>query len=87
MPVVAYNGTLLVVWLDKRNGGPDDQVYGARLNSSGTVSDPSGFLVANTGGDQNAPAIIKGAGSTWAFADNHPIPGGNGIFFRTIAPK
>ena len=87
VPVVAFNGTLLVVWLDKRNGGPDDQVYGARVNSSGAVSDPSGFLVANTGGDQNAPAIVKGAGSTWAFADNHPTPGGNGIFFRTIAAK
>ena len=55
--------------------------------SSVPVRSVCGFVVANTGGDQNGPAIIKGAGSTWAFADNHNIPGGYGIFFRTIAPK
>jgi hypothetical protein len=43
-PVVASNGTnLLVAWDDRRVGG----IYGTRVNKSGSVMDPTGIFVVN----------------------------------------
>jgi len=60
-PSVAYDGiNYLVVWEDYRSGVAND-IYGARVNSTGTVTDS--FLVSNQQGDQILPIVAHGPGS------------------------
>jgi len=54
--VISYSGQWLVVWKDNRNGNYAD-IYGSRINPSGTVTDPSGILIASSAGAQGKPAV------------------------------
>ncbi len=54
---ISWNGkTYMVVWSDKRSGASFD-IYGARINSDGTVQDREGFVVTQASGDQFFPSI------------------------------
>ncbi|SEK56549.1 hypothetical protein SAMN05444354_101897 [Stigmatella aurantiaca] len=56
-PSVAYNGTnFLVVWQDNRSGSSAD-IYGARVNSAGTVLNINGIIISNNTNAQEAPAV------------------------------
>ncbi|MFM7201854.1 MAG: thrombospondin type 3 repeat-containing protein, partial [Myxococcota bacterium] len=56
VPDVGWSGTsFFVVWQDARNGGQD--IYGARVTTSGTISDANGVVVSNATGEQRSPAI------------------------------
>ena len=56
-PSIAFDGTnYLVVWEDYRNGS-DYDIYGARVDTSGTVLDPSGILISPADDDQRCPSI------------------------------
>ncbi len=48
----------LAVWQDDRNGGNTD-VYGARINSIGTVLDPGGISISTDGSDQTTPTVAS----------------------------
>lgn len=55
-PAIAFGGTnYLIVWLDTRNGGYD--IYGARINPTGTVLDPAGIPICTNISSQMAPAV------------------------------
>ncbi|MFY0575125.1 hypothetical protein ACN28S_12805 [Cystobacter fuscus] len=54
-PVVSANGGFLVVWEDYRSGTPN--IYGARLNGTGTVLDSNGIPIANSANYQSSPAV------------------------------
>jgi hypothetical protein len=57
-PTAAFDGTnYFVVWEDRRNG-VDTDLYGARINASGTLLDASGLTVASAPGDQTEPFVI-----------------------------
>ncbi|MCI0673754.1 MAG: Ig-like domain-containing protein, partial [Myxococcaceae bacterium] len=58
VPTVASGaGGSLVLWQDDRNTRFGDDIFGARVTSGGTVSDPSGILVSTAANRQRDPAI------------------------------
>ncbi|NVJ06102.1 hypothetical protein HUW63_12770 [Myxococcus sp. AM001] len=55
-PDVEWTGkSYQVVWSDDRNGTPD--IYGARVNSKGTVKDPAGIPISTAAGAKTVPRI------------------------------
>lgn len=53
---VAFDGPrYFVVWTDHR--GDDQDIYGARIDSSGALLDPGGIVISNASGDQNFPVV------------------------------
>ena len=55
---MAWNGTnYLVAWSDDNSGNLD--LFGARVDPSGTVLDPTGINVSSAPGDQDVPAIAS----------------------------
>ncbi|MBK7862705.1 MAG: tandem-95 repeat protein [Archangiaceae bacterium] len=75
VPSVAWNGaTHLVVWQNGATGTGD--IYGARVPATGsTVTDPSGFVISNATGAQDAPDVTA-AGSTFYVAWHDTRGGG-----------
>jgi hypothetical protein len=62
-PSVTFDGTdYFVVWQDYRSGS-DDDIYGARVNTSGTVLDPSGIELINQPYSREYPVIAGGSGN------------------------
>jgi hypothetical protein len=58
-PAVAFDGAnYLVVWTDERNGSND--IYGARVDTAGTVLDPEGIPLCTEAGAQAEVAIDFG---------------------------
>jgi hypothetical protein len=58
-PAVAWNGiTFLVVWSDLRSGSSFD-IYGARVNGTGSVLDPTGLAISSAADSQAAPAVAS----------------------------
>ncbi|MBN1695018.1 T9SS type A sorting domain-containing protein [candidate division WOR-3 bacterium] len=57
-PVVAFDGTnYMVVWFDKRTNNSSD-IYGTRVNQSGTVLDAAGTPIIPYSGTQEYPFIV-----------------------------
>ena len=53
---LAFNGTdYLVVWVDKRSGGPD--IYGARVGKDGKVLDETGIAICTDDAAQDEPTV------------------------------
>ena len=56
-PSIAFDGTnYLVVWQDYRSGS-DWNIYGSRINQSGTVLDPSGIAISTAANWQRYPSV------------------------------
>ncbi len=57
-PVVAGNSsTFLVAWEDNQNNPTAPDIYGTLVSQSGLISNPGGFPIAATGGNEVHPAI------------------------------
>ena len=57
-PAAAANGAdTFVVWQDGRNPSTAPDIYGARVTSSGVVSDLSGIPISTAAGPQATPAV------------------------------
>jgi hypothetical protein len=63
-PSVAFDGSYLVAWQDRRNSSVPD-VYAGRVTSAGAVSDGSGFPIANTSATEDSPSVTGGPGTGW----------------------
>ncbi len=63
-PDIAFDGTrFLVVWQDNRTGTYAGwKVYGARVDRSGYVSEPSGLLIHESANDATNPRVASGGG-------------------------
>ena len=57
-PAITFGGeNYLVVWQDNRNGLTNKDIYGARVNHSGVVIDPSGIIISDTSHNQEFPKV------------------------------
>jgi hypothetical protein len=57
-PKIAFDGTTsLVVWADTRDGSLTRDIYGTRINASGTPLDGTGIEIAIAPNDQTQPAV------------------------------
>ncbi|UCG43880.1 MAG: hypothetical protein JSU73_04480 [candidate division WOR-3 bacterium] len=58
---VEYDGTnFMILWNDDRGG--DNDIYGARMTSEGTVLDPRGLVIVSASQGQWFPALVFGGG-------------------------
>lgn len=56
-PSIVFDGTnYFAAWSDKRDGTYYD-IYGTRINTSGTVLDPSGIAISTASNQQQAPSV------------------------------
>jgi hypothetical protein len=97
-PELAVRYDFLVAWRDSRSGTHYD-VYATRVQPTGFVEEPAGFLVTSTVTAEGAPnsdpapgvAITGGPGATWAVAYHRFVPdspyGASRAFLRSISPK
>ncbi|MCY7418581.1 MAG: hypothetical protein LH650_08820, partial [Chloroflexi bacterium] len=73
----------VVVWGDNRSGAYD--IYAARVSQSGSVIDPTGFVISNAVGPQGQPAIsYDGTNSLVVWADTRGTS--NDIFGARVGP-
>jgi len=69
-PRVAVIGVnYLVVWADDRNGTQD--IFGARVTSSGVIGDPTGIAISTAAGDQLSPAVAADANNYVVAWEDH----------------
>ncbi|MCL5104662.1 MAG: hypothetical protein M1133_11205 [Armatimonadetes bacterium] len=55
--VCGFGSTWMVVWEDLRANSINSDIYGARVNSAGVVSDKGGIQISNATGDQEYPSV------------------------------
>jgi len=85
MPSVSFDGTnYLVVWYDHRDGANYD-IFGARVNHSGVVQDPSGISIANIDVQQSTPSVISYSGQWLTVWRDNRNGGYNDIYGSRIS--
>jgi hypothetical protein len=68
-PRVAFDGTnYLVTWRDTRTGAANEEVYAARVTTSGTVLDPDGIQVSAEPADLQEPGDVAFDGTNFLIA-------------------
>ncbi len=57
-PAVGFDGwKYLVAWQDKRSASTAPDIYGAKVDQSGTVLDPTGLVISKASLTQTAPSV------------------------------
>jgi hypothetical protein len=89
-PAVAWNGsTFLVVWEDRRDGQVSpflSDIYGARVDATGSVLDPDGIAISTAGSDQLRPALAPlGDGGMVAWDDQRSTATGPDIYGTVVS--
>jgi hypothetical protein len=84
-PAVVFAGQYLVAWTDRRNATRD--VFGARVTTSGSVTDAAGFGIASTSADEHTPALSGAPGGKWGVVYQSGSSNAVSLLLRTVAPK
>lgn len=76
---VSFDGTnYLVVWEDGRNDEWDYDIFGTRVNQSGEILDPGGFIICDAPGDQTEPVVaFDGNNYMVVWNDDRDVPPGS----------
>ena len=62
-PSLAYGGgTYFVAWDDYRDNGLEADIYGARVTTSGALTDKKGIIISEAKEDQDTTAVAYGGG-------------------------
>ncbi|MEO0081999.1 MAG: hypothetical protein ABIL25_06885, partial [candidate division WOR-3 bacterium] len=84
-PALAFDGRdFLVVWADDRSGG-DDDIYGARVSSGGTIIDPQGIPISTAAYDQLSPALAFGGANFLVVWQDNRGGGGYDIYGARVS--
>jgi hypothetical protein len=85
-PAIAFNGQLLVVWTDRRNGG--EELWASHMATDGTVLNPGGVPLASANDYDLRPALTKATSASQSFtlAWEAIRPGGPGIHANGVQP-
>ena len=85
-PAVASTGTdYLAAWNDGRTSTTNPDLYGARVTSSGSVSDSTGFAISATASTQTVPALAANSSQYLAVYQSN-ASGTNRIRANLITP-
>jgi hypothetical protein len=86
-PEVAFSGSWLVVWNDRRTTGAGPGIYGARVRMDGSVADPEGFVIV-AGVDVEFDAAGTGqSGWSVAYPGYDDSTRSHRVLLRFISPK
>lgn len=82
LPCVTWTGAhYFVAWQDDRTTAGNFDIYGARVSTSGTVTDPSGLLINASANSQTAPAVANdGTNVLVVWQDDRITPGSHDIY-------
>ncbi len=84
---VGFDGAnFLVAWEDYRGGGWDD-IYGARVTPSGTVLDPSGFVISHGDRDQCYPEVGFDSTNFLVVWEDYRNVNGGDIYGARVTPS
>ena len=84
-PSAGFGGTsYLAVWQDRRSGSSND-VYGARVNQSGTVLDTGGIEISAAVNDQSCPSVVFG-GSSYMVVWQDNRSGSDDVYATAVDP-
>jgi hypothetical protein len=90
-PDVAFNGSFLVVWQDRRPRATGYDVYGARVRRDGTVVDAEAFPIGNHANDEFSPSVAPGSDGHWGVVSHHFVDEApyrsHRVLLRDVAPK
>jgi hypothetical protein len=86
-PDIAFDGTnYLVVWFDKRISNASD-IYGTRIDTNGTVLDPSGIPTIPFTGTQSYPFIIFDGTNYLVGCENYQGESFGNLLGATVSPS
>ncbi len=87
-PAVAFDGTnYLVVWSEIRNY-PGEDIYGARVSTSGVVLDPDGIAISTTLNRETDPTVaFDGTNYLVVWADDRNGPNNWDIYGARVSPS
>lgn len=84
--IVGTGNGSFVAWTDGRSGFDNDDIYGARINTSAVVQDTLGINVATAAGNQRAPSVAwDGTNVLVAYEDSRN--GNQDIYASRISPS
>ena len=84
-PTIAFKGTFLVAWTDRRSGTTYD-VYGTRVDGEGAVQDAAGLPLSTGLTNELGPALAPSGGG-WSLVYDRGFGTGTAIHQRTVSSK
>jgi hypothetical protein len=85
-PSVAFTGSYLVAWHDRRTASVPN-IYGGRVTSAGALSDGSGFPIASSSATEDSAAVTGGPRAGWGVALESGTGASTTVALRRVSAK